>query len=114
VKRIAEAGTTDRRALRRRAVGVDHADEAGLRRALEAARQSKRVSVIVVPTDPERRVPGFDGWWDVPVAEVSGSGGVREARAAYETAAGRQREYRAAQRGAAATTGAADDEEAAP
>jgi len=92
------------------ALALYAADEAGLRRALEAARQSKRVSVIVVPTDPERRVPGFDGWWDVPVAEVSGSGGVRQARAAYEAAAGRQREYRAAQREAAATTGTADDE----
>ncbi len=71
-------------------------DEAGLRRALEAARQSPRVSVIVVPTDPERRVPGFDGWWDVPVAEVAGSGGVREARTAYEEAARRQREHRVA------------------
>jgi len=94
------------------ALALYAADEPGLRRALEAARQSKRVAVIVVPTDPERRVPGFDGWWDVPVAEVSGSGGVRQARAAYETAAERQREYRAAHREAAATTGTADDEEA--
>ena len=71
-------------------------DEAGLRRALEAARTSPRVTVIVVPTDPERRVPGFDGWWDVPVAEVAGRESVRAARAAYQEAAARQREHRVA------------------
>jgi len=76
------------------ALALFAADEAGLRRALEAARTSPRVSVIVVPTDPERRVPGFDGWWDVPVAAVSERGTVREARAAYEQAAARQREHR--------------------
>ena len=90
-------------------------DEAGLRRALEAARQSSRVSVIVVPTAPERRVPGFDGWWDVPVAEVAGSGGVREARTAYEAAARRQREHRVAAAGeGAALREPAEDEEARP
>jgi 3D-(3,5/4)-trihydroxycyclohexane-1,2-dione acylhydrolase (decyclizing) len=95
------------------ALALYAADEAGLRRALEAARQSSRVSVIVVPTDPERRVPGFGGWWDVPVAEVSGSGGVREARTAYEGAARRQREHRvAAPSEGAALREPAEDEEA--
>jgi 3D-(3,5/4)-trihydroxycyclohexane-1,2-dione acylhydrolase (decyclizing) len=28
-------------------------------------------------------VPGFDSWWDVPVAEVSGVETVREARETY-------------------------------
>ncbi|MCC6314377.1 MAG: hypothetical protein IT337_10230, partial [Thermomicrobiales bacterium] len=36
-----------------------------------------------VKVDPNRRVPGFESWWDVPVAEVSGRAGVREARAGY-------------------------------
>lgn len=71
-------------------------DGPGLRRALDAARRSARVSVIVVPTDPERRVPGFDGWWDVPVAAVSGRDGVRAARAVYDEAVLRQREHRQA------------------
>lgn len=84
-------------------------DEAGLRRALEAARRSGRVSVIVVPTDPERRVPGFDGWWDVPVAEVSARTDVRAARAAYEAATRRQREHRQA---SAATAAAGEEADA--
>jgi 3D-(3,5/4)-trihydroxycyclohexane-1,2-dione acylhydrolase (decyclizing) len=57
--------------------------------------------VVVVPTDPEQRVPGFGGWWDVPVAAASGRAGVVAARAAYDQATTRQREYRAAVAGAA-------------
>ncbi len=53
-----------------------------LRAAL--AQPAERVKVIVVPTEIERRVPGFEGWWDVPVAEVSARDSVQQARAAYE------------------------------
>ena len=42
-----------------------------------------------------RRVPGFDGWWDVPPAEVSDRPDVRAARAAYRTAAARRRAHSA-------------------
>ncbi len=62
-----------------------------LRTALDQARTSDRITVILVPTEPEKRVTGYETWWDVPVAEVSGQAGVRTARAAYEVALGRQR-----------------------
>lgn len=65
-----------------------------LKDALEAARASERVAVVVVQTDPERRVPGFSSWWDVPVSETSGQAAVRAARADYESHAARQREHR--------------------
>ncbi|MFN2480594.1 MAG: 3D-(3,5/4)-trihydroxycyclohexane-1,2-dione acylhydrolase (decyclizing), partial [Pyrinomonadaceae bacterium] len=42
-----------------------------LRRALEEARAQERTTVIVVEVDREARVPGYESWWDVPVAEVS-------------------------------------------
>jgi 3D-(3,5/4)-trihydroxycyclohexane-1,2-dione acylhydrolase (decyclizing) len=42
--------------------------------------------VIVVETDREVRVPGYDSWWDVAVAEVSESKSVQAARARYEQA----------------------------
>ena len=77
------------------ALALSAHDEASLREALTQARAADRVSVIVVPTDPERRVPGFGGWWDVPVAEVSGQADVQRARAQYEAATAGQREYRA-------------------
>ncbi|MGH2464727.1 MAG: 3D-(3,5/4)-trihydroxycyclohexane-1,2-dione acylhydrolase (decyclizing), partial [Candidatus Limnocylindrales bacterium] len=64
---------------------------AELRDAIDQARAADRVSVILVPTDPEKRVSGFESWWDVPVAAASGQAGVRRARAAYDKARGRQR-----------------------
>jgi 3D-(3,5/4)-trihydroxycyclohexane-1,2-dione acylhydrolase (decyclizing) len=62
-----------------------------LKAALAQADQSDRVTVIVVPVDPEKRVPGFEGWWDVPAAEVSGQAGVRAARHGYDQARTQQR-----------------------
>ena len=55
-----------------------------LRDALAGARAADRITVIAVPTEPEKRVPGFESWWDVPVAGVSGQDSVRNARSAYD------------------------------
>jgi 3D-(3,5/4)-trihydroxycyclohexane-1,2-dione acylhydrolase (decyclizing) len=65
------------------------ADE--IRAAIAAARTSDRITVIHVPVSPEHRAPGYEGWWDVPPAEVSGQDGPRAARARYEEARTRQR-----------------------
>ena len=46
-------------------------DAASLERALAAARDTDGVSVIVVPVDRAARSPGYEAWWDVPVAQVS-------------------------------------------
>jgi 3D-(3,5/4)-trihydroxycyclohexane-1,2-dione acylhydrolase (decyclizing) len=64
------------------AFGARNADE--LQQALQLARRTDGVSVVVVRTNPKKRVPGFDGWWDVPVAQVSGQPDVNAARAAYD------------------------------
>ncbi len=64
---------------------------AELAAALAAADQADRVTVIVVPIDPEQRVPGFEGWWDVPAAEVSEQPGIRAARRGYDQGRARQR-----------------------
>jgi 3D-(3,5/4)-trihydroxycyclohexane-1,2-dione acylhydrolase (decyclizing) len=55
-----------------------------LQQALESARAEKRTSVIVVEVDKELRVPRYESWWDVAIAEVSESESVRQARAKYE------------------------------
>jgi len=73
------------------AIGASTDDE--LRSALATARAADRVTVIVVPIDPEARVPGFEGWWDVPVAEVSEQAGVREALERYRGTKEQQRFY---------------------
>ena len=47
-----------------------------------------RPVVIVTEVDPSVGVPSYDGWWDVPVAEVSDSPSVR---AAYDGVPGTRR-----------------------
>jgi 3D-(3,5/4)-trihydroxycyclohexane-1,2-dione acylhydrolase (decyclizing) len=60
------------------------------RNALGAARKQERTSVVVVETSYDERVPGFESWWDVPIAEVSERDAVRAARKKYEE--GRKKE----------------------
>ena len=55
-----------------------------LKAALEDARRQTRSTVIVIETDPEKRSPGYESWWDVPIAEVSGMASVRQARREFE------------------------------
>lgn len=58
-------------------------NESELRDALERAKGETRTVVIHVPVQKHASVPGFDSWWDVPVAEVSEVPTVREAREEY-------------------------------
>lgn len=64
-----------------------------LKQALLASKSSERTTVTVVEVDREPRVPGYESWWDVPIAEVSESEGVRAARRAYEAAVKRERHF---------------------
>ena len=64
-----------------------------LRDALVAARGIDQTVVIHVPVDRYEGVPAYDSWWDVPVAEVSDAGSVRDARRAYEEAGRKRRWY---------------------
>ena len=59
--------------------------------ALSKAREHPGVSVVVIPVDPQKRMPGFGTWWDVPVAEVSGNEQTRVVREKYEQATSNQR-----------------------
>ncbi len=62
-----------------------------LKKALEEARRQDRTTVVVVEVDKERRVPGYESWWDVPIAEVSEVEAVRRARAEYDQARKKER-----------------------
>jgi 3D-(3,5/4)-trihydroxycyclohexane-1,2-dione acylhydrolase (decyclizing) len=66
---------------------------ADLRRGLERAREGGVPVAIHVEVDREAGVPAFEGWWDVPVAEVADSEPVRAAREAYERDRRAQRTY---------------------
>jgi 3D-(3,5/4)-trihydroxycyclohexane-1,2-dione acylhydrolase (decyclizing) len=62
-----------------------------LAEALAATPPADRPLVIVVETDTSEEVPGYDSWWDVPVAQVSGSAGVQAAYEAYQAQLARER-----------------------
>ncbi len=66
-------------------------DHDSLARALIHAADEDRTTVIVVPVDREARVPGYESWWDVPVAEVSEQASVQAARHRYEEGRARER-----------------------
>jgi 3D-(3,5/4)-trihydroxycyclohexane-1,2-dione acylhydrolase (decyclizing) len=51
--------------------------------ALLQIRENPVTSVVVVETDYHERIPGYESWWDVPVAEVSEMESVQAARRAY-------------------------------
>jgi 3D-(3,5/4)-trihydroxycyclohexane-1,2-dione acylhydrolase (decyclizing) len=56
------------------------------RQALCDAKKQTRTSVVVVETSYDDRVPGYESWWDVPIAEVSERAEVKAVRSAYEKA----------------------------
>jgi 3D-(3,5/4)-trihydroxycyclohexane-1,2-dione acylhydrolase (decyclizing) len=64
---------------------------ADLRDALGAAKKVDRTVVIYIEVDRYVSVPGYDSWWEVPVAETSTASTVRDARKGYEKAKQKQR-----------------------
>jgi 3D-(3,5/4)-trihydroxycyclohexane-1,2-dione acylhydrolase (decyclizing) len=67
--------------------------ESELRETLERAKSATRTVVIHVPVQKDARVPGFESWWDVPVAQTTSEPGVQAALEAYDQARARQRFY---------------------
>ena len=61
--------------------------------ALEKSKEQERTTVVVIETDREARVPGYESWWDVPVAEVSEAEEVQEAFAEYRSVVDKERNY---------------------
>ena len=64
-----------------------------LKAALIATRKQSRTSLIVIETAYDERVPGYESWWDVPIAEVSDNEAVKAARTKYEEARKRERYF---------------------
>ena len=65
-------------------------DMSELEAALEEARDEPGVNVLDVKVALEPAVPNFEGWWEVPPAEVTRQPSVRTAREAYERERARQ------------------------
>jgi 3D-(3,5/4)-trihydroxycyclohexane-1,2-dione acylhydrolase (decyclizing) len=62
-----------------------------LKAALAEGRKQNRTTVVVIETAYEQRVPGYESWWDVPIAEVSERDAVKVARRDYEQARKKER-----------------------
>jgi 3D-(3,5/4)-trihydroxycyclohexane-1,2-dione acylhydrolase (decyclizing) len=61
--------------------------------ALHAARDTDRTTVIYIQNDRLVGVPGYESWWDVPIAEVSESATVRAAREEWEAMRVKERTF---------------------
>lgn len=64
-----------------------------LAKALAEARNARGTSVVVIETDINARVPGYESWWDVPIAQTSKLAPVQTARAAYDQAKRKERYF---------------------
>lgn len=72
---------------------IEANDLLSFKQALAAAKENENTTVIVVETDREQRVGGYESWWDVPIAEVSEQAEVQEARAKWEQESPNERYY---------------------
>ncbi len=62
-------------------------------RALQASRSIETTTVIYVQTDRYEDVPGYESWWDVPVAETTTMPRVAAARREWEVHRARERYF---------------------
>ena len=75
------------------ALAIHVRNEHELRQALEQAKQADRTTLISIAVPIDVQVPGFESWWDVPVAEVTDQPSVEAARDAYEEKRKKQRVF---------------------
>ncbi len=61
--------------------------------ALEKVRTTDRTSVIYIQDDRYMAIPDYEGWWDVPVAEVSAMPSVQAVRAEWTTRRQKERYF---------------------
>ena len=61
--------------------------------AVEAMQSATATTAVVMEVDKEKRVPGYESWWDVPISEVSEISTIRAARATYEEDVKKERHH---------------------
>ncbi|HXM69385.1 MAG TPA: 3D-(3,5/4)-trihydroxycyclohexane-1,2-dione acylhydrolase (decyclizing) [Candidatus Acidoferrum sp.] len=64
-----------------------------LTQAIEQTKKESSTSVIVVETNYHDRLPGYESWWDVPIAEVSQEESVRQAYLRHKKARENERYF---------------------
>ncbi|NTU86012.1 MAG: 3D-(3,5/4)-trihydroxycyclohexane-1,2-dione acylhydrolase (decyclizing), partial [Chloroflexales bacterium] len=61
--------------------------------ALGQAKAADRTTVVYIKNDRWQGIPGYESWWDVPVAEVSDLPAVQEARNEWEAMRAKERHF---------------------
>lgn len=61
--------------------------------ALQAVQTTDHTSVIYIQNDRYQGIPGYEGWWDVPVAEVSEMASVQSAYAEWREMRDKERSF---------------------
>jgi 3D-(3,5/4)-trihydroxycyclohexane-1,2-dione acylhydrolase (decyclizing) len=94
-------------AMNARSYGIDVVEIAqtasaidDLRAAVTTAKASPTSTLIHIESDPQLYSPSGEGWWDVPVAEVSTLGSTQRARDDYERLSAARRPLLGEQAGA--------------
>ena len=64
-----------------------------LKVALQDARDADRTTVVKIDVDYDTRVPQYESWWDVPIAEVSEVDTAKQAFQEYEKAKQKERYF---------------------
>ncbi len=64
-----------------------------LKTALQEAREADRTTVVKIDVDFDVRVPQYESWWDVPVAEVSEVDSAKQAYQEYKEAKQKERYF---------------------
>jgi 3D-(3,5/4)-trihydroxycyclohexane-1,2-dione acylhydrolase (decyclizing) len=72
---------------------IECATYADFTSALEQARAADRTTVIYIQNDRYVGVPGYESWWDVPVAEISEMHTVDAAREEWEEMRAKERHF---------------------
>lgn len=72
---------------------IEAGDLPSFKAALAESCAQSRTTVTVVHTDREERIPGYESWWDVAIAEVSEIESVRAARKNYEETLQKERYF---------------------
>ncbi len=64
-----------------------------LKAALGEAKEQDRTTVIKIDVDFDQRVPGYESWWDMPIAQVSEVDTVQQTYKEYEVAKRKERYF---------------------
>ena len=72
---------------------IEVATPTELKNALQDARDADRTTVVKIDVDYDTRVPQYESWWDVPVAEVSEVESAKQAFQEYQKAKKKERYF---------------------